>query len=189
MANTISYPKATVKSSDLILGTSIPLPNTNDDPRTVNFSVGQITSLSNTSNILTSTFELTSSQLQTLGTIPVVLISLDGDTDTGEYIQLISASILTGGIYFPLDSGYTWDLAGAYIASSSVTTGNRIIIPDDQLPTGYATTIFPWTVAALDGSYARGSDLIISTLSDPIITGTPSGTLTINLTYRILPQS
>ena len=39
MANTISYPKATAKSDDLILGTSMPLPNSNDDPRTVNFSV------------------------------------------------------------------------------------------------------------------------------------------------------
>lgn len=45
MANIRSYPNATVKSSDLILGTSTPLPNTNDNPKTVNFSVSDVIAL------------------------------------------------------------------------------------------------------------------------------------------------
>lgn len=45
MANTISYPTSAVKSSDLILGTSIPDPNTNNDPKTVNFPVSDVIAL------------------------------------------------------------------------------------------------------------------------------------------------
>ena len=37
MANTRSYPKATAKSDDLVLGTSMSAANSNDDPKTVNF--------------------------------------------------------------------------------------------------------------------------------------------------------
>jgi hypothetical protein len=161
MANTRSYPSATAKSDDLILGTSMPLPNTNDDPRTVNFSIGQINGLAN--------------------------LTLSGGTGSGEYLQLISASILPGG--GAIGSGYTWDAAGAFISWNNTATNNKIIIPQLQLPDGGASPQDPYTIAAEDGSYRRGADLILGTATDPIIAGTPNGTLTINLTYRLFPQS
>ena len=65
MANTISYPKATAKSDDLILGTSMPLPNTNNDPRTVNFSIGQINGLANSPDVVTAAITVTNAQIQT----------------------------------------------------------------------------------------------------------------------------
>jgi len=45
MAITHHYPKRKPKNSDLLVGTSIPDPNTNDDPKTSNFSVSSIGSL------------------------------------------------------------------------------------------------------------------------------------------------
>lgn len=45
MAIVQKYPISTPKSSDLIIGTSIPDPNTNDDPKTVNFPVSSISTL------------------------------------------------------------------------------------------------------------------------------------------------
>jgi hypothetical protein len=45
MAIAQKYPISTPKSSDLIIGTSIPDPNTNDDPKTVNFPVSGISTL------------------------------------------------------------------------------------------------------------------------------------------------
>lgn len=45
MAIAQKYPIGTPKSSDLIIGTSIPDPNTNDDPKTVNFPVSSISTL------------------------------------------------------------------------------------------------------------------------------------------------
>ena len=188
MANTISYPKATAKSDDLVLGTSMPLPNSNDDPRTVNFSIGQINGLANSPDIATKTILITTAQLEALGTTDVTLLTLAGTTADGEYLQLISASILPGG--GALGSSYTWDAAGAFISWSDAAANNKIIIPQLQLPNGGAGAQgSAYTIAASDGGYRRGGDLILGTAADPIIVGTPNGTLTINLTYRIFPQS
>ena len=187
MANTRNYPSATPKSSDLVLGTSMPLANTNDDPRTVNFSIGQINGLANSPDIATKTILITTAQLEALGTTDVTLLTLAGGTGSGEYLQLISASILPGG--GAIGSGYTWDAAGAFISWNNTATNNKIIIPQLQLPDGGASPQDPYTIAAEDGSYRRGADLILGTATDPIIAGTPNGTLTINLTYRIFPQS
>ena len=187
MANTRSYPKATAKSDDLILGTSMPLPNSNDDPRTVNFSIGQINGLANSPDIATKTILITTAQLEALGTTDVTLLTLAGGTGDGEYIQLISASILQGG--GANGSSYTWDAAGAFISWSDTATNNKIIIPQGELPVGDGLVGQPYTIAATDGSYRRGGDLVLGTAADPVIVGTPNGTLTINLTYRIFPQS
>ncbi len=45
MAIVQKYPIGTPKSNDLIIGTSIPDPNTNDDPKTVNFPISGISTL------------------------------------------------------------------------------------------------------------------------------------------------
>lgn len=187
MANTISYPKATAKSDDLILGTSMPLPNSNEDPRTVNFSIAQVNGLANSPDIATKTILITTAQLEALGTTDVTLLTLAGGTGSGEYLQLISASILSSG--GGIGSGYTWDSAGAFISWSNAATNNKIIIPQLQLPGSSGVVQQPYTIAAEDGSYRRGGDLKLGTAADPIIVGTPNGTLTINLTYRIFPQS
>lgn len=189
MAIANSYPMGTVKTADLILGTSVAVAGTNDKPTTRNFSVSEVLALGNAPNIVTSAFTITDAQLKTLGTTDVTLLSLVGDSGNGEYLQLISASILSGG--GAVGSGYVWDAAGASITwTSSPSTGdNRIVIPQGQLPSGSGTVTQPYTIAALDGSYRRGGDLILSTVADPTITGTPVATLTINLTYRLFPQT
>lgn len=187
MANTRSYPSATAKSDDLILGTSMPAANSNDDPRTVNFSVGQINGLANSPDIATKTILITTAQLEALGTTDVTLLTLAGSTGDGEYLQLISASILPGG--GAIGSSYTWDAAGAFISWSDTATNNKIIIPQSQLPNGDGNVQGSYTIAASDGEYRRGGDLKLGTAADPVIGGTPNGTLTINLTYRIFPQS
>ena len=187
MAIAQAYPLGTPKTNDLLVGTSIPAANTNDKPITRNFSVGSILDLGNKSGIVTNTFTITTAQLETLGTTDVTLLALAGSTGDGEYLQLISASILPGG--GALGSSYTWDAAGAFISWSDAATNNKIIIPQLQLPDGSENVQGSYTIAASDGEYRRGADLILGTATDPIIVGTPSGTLTINLTYRIFPQS
>ncbi len=188
MANTRSYPSATAKSDDLILGTSMPLPNSNDDPRTVNFSVGQINGLANSPNIVTKTILITDAQLRTLGTTDVTLLALAGGSVDGEYVQLISASILTYNVG-DVGSTYTWDAAGAFISWSDLAANNKITIPEGELPVGGAQVGQPYTIAATDGGYRRGGDLKLGTATDPVVSGSPNATLTINLTYRLFPQS
>ena len=187
MANTLSYPKAAAKKDDLILGTSMPLPNSNEDPRTVNFSIAQVNGLANSPDIATKTILITTAQLEALGTTPVTLLTLAGGSGDGEYLQLISASILQGGGV--LGSSYTWDAAGAFISWNDAATNNKIIIPQLQLPNGSGAVQGPYTIAAENGNYRRGGDLKLGTAADPVIAGTPNGTLTINLTYRLFPQT
>ena len=45
MAIAQQYPLGTPKSNDLLIGTSIPDPNTNEQPKTKNFAVSGIASL------------------------------------------------------------------------------------------------------------------------------------------------
>ncbi len=188
MANTRSYPKATAKSDDLVLGTSMPAANSNDNPKTVNFSIGQINGLANSPNVVTKTILITDAQLRTLGTTDVTLLTLAGGSGDGEYLQLISASILTYNVG-SIGSTYTWDAAGAFISWSDSAANNKITIPQGELPIGSGVVGQPYTIAATDGGYRRGADLKFGTAADPVIVGTPNGTLTINLTYRIFPQS
>ena len=182
-----SYPKGTPKKGDYIIGTSIPPANSDEMPTTRNFTVDSIASLGNAPNIVTTTFTVTDAQLRTLGTTDVTLLTLAGDSGDGEYLQLISASILPGGGV--LGSSYTWDAAGAFISWSDVAANNKIIIPQSQLPNGSGALQGPYTIAAENGSYRRGGDLKLGTAADPVIAGTPNGTLTINLTYRLFPQT
>lgn len=189
MAIAQAYPLGTPKTSDLLIGTSIPAANTNDKPITKNFSVGGILALGSAPSIVTSTFTITTAQLEALGTTDVVLLTLAGDSGNGEYLQLISASILTGG--GAVGSSYTWDAAGAFISWNdiSLADNNRIIIPQLQLPNGSGSTQNPYTIAAEDGEWRRGGYLILGAAADPVVVGTPNGTLTINLTYRLFPQT
>ncbi len=45
MAIAQQYPRKTPKSNDSVIGTSVPDPNTNDDPKTVNFPISGISTL------------------------------------------------------------------------------------------------------------------------------------------------
>jgi len=186
MAIAQQYPLGTPKTNDLLVGTSIPPANTNEKPITRNFSVSNILALGNAPNVVTTTFTITTEQLEALGTTPVTLLTLAGGSGDGEYLQLISASILPGG--GDIGSGYTWDAAGAFISWSDTATNNKIIIPQLQLPNA-GVVQGSYTIAASDGGYRRGADLVLGTATDPVIVGTPNGTLTINLTYRLFPQS
>jgi len=187
MAIAQAYHLGTPKTNDLLVGTSIPSPNTNNNPITRNFSVGDILALGSAPNVVTTTFTVTNAQLEALGTSDVTLLALAG-TENGEYVQLISASILTSSLG-PVGSTYTWDAAGAFISWSDAAANNKITIPQNQLPLGSGLIGQPYTIAATDGSYTRGADLVLGTATDPVIVGTPNAILTINLTYRLFPQS
>jgi hypothetical protein len=187
MANTRSYPKATAKSDDLILGTSMPLPNSNDDPRTVNFSIGQINGLANSPDIATKTILITTAQLEALGTTPVTLLDLNGAAFVGEYLQLISASFEC--INGSAGSSYTWAAGGAEISYTfGSADSNSFLIPQLDLPNGSGITQLPYTIAARDGKYQRGSSLKLYTTTNPVVVGSPNGSFVINLTYRLFPQ-
>ena len=183
MAIISSYPTITPTSSDLVLVVDT---STDGNP-TKTATIGSVNALGSAPNIVTSTFTLTQAQLEDLGTTSITLLTLASN----QYLQLISASVeetFVGDV----GSSYTWDAAGVTLTySTTPSTGyNRITIPTLALPDAPLTIKAPYITAALDGAWRLGGDLIISTLSNPVVAGVvTSATLTINLTYRIFPQT
>jgi len=189
MAITSSYPVGTVKINDLLLGTSVPATDQESLPVTRNFSVADVLALGGAPTIVTKTFAITGRALDNLSNTPVVLQALAGDSTSGEYVQLIGASVFGSG--GTISGNMVWDAAGATITwrSTPDTGDNRITIPQGKLPNGSGVVGAPYNIAALDGTWRRGGDIIISTAADPVITGDVTGaTLTINLTYRLFPK-
>jgi hypothetical protein len=99
MAIVQQYPLKTPKNSDLLVGTSIPDPNTNDDPKTSSFSVSSIGSfLITQNNIITGG--------GTLNTIP--MFTPDGQKIGNSIItqNALGTTIAVNGI-FTVDSALT----------------------------------------------------------------------------------
>ena len=193
MAITSSYPVGTVKINDLLLGTSVPATDQESLPVTRNFSVADVLALGGAPTIVTKTFAITGKALENLGNTSVVLQALSGTALDGEYVQLICASVYsTGGA---AGSGMVWDAAGATIAYLQTPTPsyNSITIPQAQLPRSVPginpAQRVPYNIFAVNGLWKPGADVIISTATDPVITGDVVGaTLTIHLTYRLFPK-
>jgi hypothetical protein len=120
MAIVQQYPLKTPKNSDLLVGTSIPDPNTNNNPKTSNFSVGSIGSLLITeNNIITGG--------GTLNTIP--LFTPDG--------QIIDDSIITQAatgqgvtVTGRLDVTSDFSVAGVAELYDSLTVDGTLTVDD-----------------------------------------------------------
>ena len=188
MANTLSYPKATAKSSDLILGTSMPLPNTNNDPRTVNFSIGQINGLANSPDVATAIFTVTDAQIKTLGTVPVEILP----GVTGYVYQILGIATIASGSGGPGDS-YIWTGDGVFYGQGFASTQHRVEIPNINLPTGQASTGDTYIATPTAGSWRVDSGVNLSTTTGANPTANigqnPIATWTINITYRLIQVS
>jgi hypothetical protein len=186
MANTRSYPSATPKSSDLVLGTSMPLPSTNDSPRTVNFSISQINGLANSPDIATAKVTITDAQIRTLGTVPVVV--LPGVTGyIYEILGVTTQSINSGG-----GNGYDWDNSGDGViyGRGFQPNENRVEIPNANLPSGGEFIGETYVATPIAGLFRTGANVRVSTTlgidPDIPIGQTPVAQWVINITYRLI---
>ena len=189
MAIANSYPVGTVKTQDLILGTSIPLAGTDDNPVTKNFSVASILALGSPPNILTATVLVTNTQLATLGTVPVVILP----AVTGYIYEIL------GITSYPKNSGgsgnsYNWSASGdgVFYGQGFTAVDHRLEIPNAQLPDGgliAVASVFAGTPIA--GRYRISAALRLSTTLgvDPTAVLSPNATWTINVTYRLIETS
>jgi hypothetical protein len=187
MANTISYPKVNAKSSDLVLGTSMPLPSTNDSPRTVNFSISQINGLANSPDIATAKVTITDAQIRTLGTVPVEILP----AVTGyiyEILGVTTQSINSGG----LGDEYDWDNSGDGViyGRGFLATEHRVEIPNANLPDGGLSPGEPYVATPIAGSFRGGSGVEVSTTlgvnPTTLPAQTPVAQWVINITYRLI---
>lgn len=187
MANTRNYPSATAKSSDLVLGTSMPLPNSNDDPRTVNFSISQINGLANSPNVATAKVTVTNAQIQTLGTVPVeILPGVSG------YIYEILGVTTTPANSGALGDSYDWSASGDGViyGRGFLATEHRVEIPNAYLPDGGPLNGDSYAATPIAGSFRNGSVVQVSTtlgINPTIPIGqTPVANWVVNITYRLI---
>ena len=189
MANTISYPKVTAKSDDLILGTSMPLPNSNDDPRTVNFSVGDIVGLAPGSSIISSKVAITGERLSTISTnalkiieapvgspneiIELISVTVKSDLNPatdGSSINYFADLVITPAFAPPLGPSWQYNISQNWLDS---VTSNF---------TAYRSTLSAGTTSTEDRDIYLGDTGGV----DPTVSGDNIPGITLYLTYRII---
>ena len=82
MAIVNSYPMGTPKSADLLLGTSVPAPGTNEKATTKNFSLSQVGALVNTVNLGYTSYVALITQVNTAAPTAKILQNTTGATLT-----------------------------------------------------------------------------------------------------------
>ena len=147
MANITAYPTGTPKVNDLLLGTSVPLPNTDDQPTTTNFTVSSIAGFANPTAAYTTYVARWS---QTQGNAPVsnILQNTTGlnwvwtRLNVGNYDLTASASF-TEKVYTNISS---WEDKAI---SSPASTGSKSV----SIKTSGPNYIRVSNIDNADGSY------------------------------------
>ena len=98
MANIQAYPTGTPKTNDLLLGTSVPLPNTDAKPITNNFTVSDVSSLF---NLGYKVYVASLIQTGTSAPVATVLQNTTGGTFTWLYADVGKSQIAVSGITLP----------------------------------------------------------------------------------------
>ena len=189
MAIAQAYPLGTPKTNDLIVGTSIPAANTNENPKTVNFSVGDIVGLAPGSSIISSKVAITGERLSTISTNALKIIEAPAGSPN-EIIELISVTVKS-------------DLNPATDGSSIDYFADLVITPAFAPPLGPSwqySISQNWLDSVTSNFTAYRSTLQAGTTStedrdiylgdtggvDPTVSGDNRPGITLYLTYRII---
>jgi hypothetical protein len=189
MAIANSYPVGTVKTEDLVLGTSIPLAGTNDKPVTKNFSVGDIVGLAPGSSIISSKVAITGERLSTISTnalkiieapvgspneiIELISVTVKSDLNPatdGSSINYFADLVITPAFAPPLGPSWQYNISQNWLDS---VTSNF---------TAYRSTLSAGTTSTEDRDIYLGDTAGV----DPTVSGDNIPGITLYLTYRII---
>jgi hypothetical protein len=189
MAIANSYPVGTVKTEDLVLGTSIPLAGTNDKPVTKNFSVGDIVGLAPGSSIISSKVAITGERLSTISTnalkiieapvgspneiIELISVTVKSDLNPatdGSSINYFADLVITPAFAPPLGPSWQYNISQNWLDS---VTSNF---------TAYRSTLQAGTTSTEDRDIYLGDTAGV----DPTVSGDNIPGITLYLTYRII---
>jgi len=177
MANLTAYPIGTPKSGDLIIGTSVPVPGTNQKPTTKNFEIESVASLISR-GFVEVTKTLTNAEYLSSKTAGIIIVP----GVTGRYIQVVSAYA-----NFVRTSGDVFMFSQDLVLSNNTSMGNlnsdniQARIPQDlEDIDGDEIAIFGLEAA----KPAKGLPLRFGTSSTATVTG--SGTVTITVRYQLI---
>ena len=179
MADINSYPAATPKDGDLILGTSMPAVNSADQPKTRNFAISSVLGLASASYIKTEKVIVSTAELRTLNSPVKILIDNPG-TDKN-IIQVygivceVTGNDALNKLVFPNNLEIT-------NKSAVGATPFKYVIPQAIANDTALAYFIPSLVA---GETSFGAELILQSAAAPTETGTAATTMTFWITYRI----
>ena len=186
MAIISSYPTITPTSSDLVL-----VVDTSEDGNpTKTATIGSVNALATAPGILTAEILVTDAQLRTLGTTQVEILPAVAGYSY-QMLGLTTQAKNTGN----LGDDYDWGTQSAVFSwrtSAPLTSEHRVEIPYTALPSGGFGIIGGIQVGTpVAGNFRVNASLKLGLTSNtnPIITGTPSATWKINVTYRLIETS
>ena len=132
MANIQAYPTGTPKVDDLLLGTSVPLPNTDAKPTTNNFKVSDISSLANIGYTV-----YTAALTQTGNNAPVasVLQNTTGGVFTWSYVSTGKYRVTVSNITLPANKVVIFENATGDLNLGGKITSTTVI-DIDQFSSG-----------------------------------------------------
>ena len=176
MAIANSYPMGTPKSDDLLLGTSVPTPGTNEKATTKNFGIEAVAALvSRGFEEVTKT--LTNAEYLSSKTAGIVIVP----GITGKYIQVVSAYASF------IHSGASFMFSQDFVLSNRTSMGNlngddiQARIPQSfQDIDGDEIAIFGLEAA----KPSKGLPLMFGTPSTATVTG--GGTIAITVRYQVI---
>lgn len=189
MAIAQAYPLGTPKTNDLIVGTSIPAANTNENPKTVNFSVGDIVGLASGSSIISSKVAITGDRLATISTNALKIIEAPVGSPN-EIIELISVTVKSD--LNPATDGSSIDyfadlvITPAFAPPLGPSWQYSISQPWLDSVTSNFTAYRPTMQAGATSTEDRSIFLGDTSGVDPTVSGDNIPGITLYLTYRII---
>ena len=131
MANLTSYStNSTPKSSDLLLGTKVANPNTDEQPVTMNFAVSDIASFANSYSLGYTVYTALITQAGTAAPVATIMQNTTGKTFTWARTGSGTYTITANGSAFTSSKTIVFYNLGEYVASSRypwVRTSDTVI--------------------------------------------------------------
>mgnify|MGYP003631406400 FL=1 len=174
MANIQAYPTGTPKANDLLLGTSVPLPNTDAKPITNNFSITDISTILNQGTEITKT--LTNAEWIALPTTSIqILPGLGANTA----IKILSAYIKFNHV--STSFFFNNSLIIGTGASGSVNATNQCVLPTAFEDIDSSDVI---SLATQNANISLNAPIYIGTPNGSVNSG--DGTVTVVLRYQTI---
>ena len=173
MAIANSYPMGTPKSDDLLIGTSMPLPDEDTMPQTKNFSIQSVANFAQ-NGYVEATKILTKAEYQALQTTDITLVGAQG---AGKYIKVLSIT----ATFVPEAAGNQMSFVTIDIGTTASAATTKV---QAQIPVGISgiTTKTVYSMATLSSIIDENLPLIVGTQT--AVTG--DGTLQFDLRYQVI---
>tara|TARA_R110000796_G_scaffold62980_1_gene145221 strand:- start:352 stop:852 length:501 start_codon:yes stop_codon:yes gene_type:complete len=163
----------TPKSDDLLIGTSMPLPDEDTMPQTKNFSIQSVANFAQ-NGYVEATKILTKAEYQALQTTDITLVGAQG---AGKYIKVLSIT----ATFVPEAAGNQMSFVTIDIGTTASAATTKV---QAQIPVGISgiTTKTVYSMATLSSIIDENLPLIVGTQT--AVTG--DGTLQFDLRYQVI---